>query len=133
MYSTEGYDSKKMAYTMLSSGLFIKCECSIVNNEPKEFDRDHVFPRDMYIGDTITDKNVGTYFNFIKLLGKNRDNVLHCTCALDESDNERITFMGLGANEGVINFTTFGNRTHNTKELFEKLINKYNENTQTNF
>jgi len=37
----------------LAFGLFTKCECEIVNNDPKGFDKEHVFPSDIYIGDTI--------------------------------------------------------------------------------
>ena len=132
-FNTVGYDSKKLAYTILSSGLFMNCECSIVNNEPTEYDEEYVFPRDIYIGAPITDKNVGTYFNFIKMLGSNRTNVLHCTCALDESDEERITFMSLGANEGLINFTTYDVSKHNPQKLFESLMCKYKENSQESF
>jgi len=133
IFDTKGYDSKKLAYTMLTSGLFMKCECSVLNKDPKDYDTEFVFPRDLYTGDTITDKNAGTYFNFIKMLGAKRDNVLQCTCALDENDDERISFMSLGDSEGILSFTTFDKSKHDPNKLFESLKAKYNENTQTNF
>lgn len=132
-FDTKGFDSKKLAYTMLASGLFVKCECSMMNKDPKDYDNEHAFPRDMYIGGVITEKNVGTYFNFIKMLGSNRDSVLHCTCALDESDKERITFISLGDSEGIISFKTFNNSKHDPNKLFESLVTKYKENNQENF
>jgi len=132
-FSTKGYDSKKLAYTILTCGLFMNCECSVINNDPREFDEEHIFPRDMYVGDVITDKNAGTYFNFIKTLGKNRSNVLHCTCALDNADIERITFMGIGDSEGIVNFTTLSDSKHDPNELFESLINWYKLNNQEKF
>jgi hypothetical protein len=104
-----------------------------VNNNPKDFDNEYVFPRDMYIGKKITNKNAGTYFNFIKMLGNNRNNNLHCTCALDNTDVERIIFMGLSESEGMINFTTLSDSIHDSNKLFASLIKKYNENNQDNF
>ena len=128
IFSTKGYDSKKLVYSILTCGLFLNCECSLVNNDPKEFDNDHIFPRDMYIGDVITDKNVGTYSNFIKMLGSNQSNVLHCTCALDKTDDERITFISINDSEGIVSFTTLNKSKHDPKGLFESLINIYNSN-----
>jgi len=133
IFDTKGYDSKKLAYTMLTSGLFVKCECSAINKDANDFDDVHVFPKDLYAGEAITDKTAGSYFNFIKMLGSNRGNVLQCTCALDESDDERITFMSLGGNEGIVSFTTFDKSEYNPKALFDSLIAKYNENVQSNF
>ena len=118
---------------MLSSGIFMKCECSIMNDNPVEFDAIHVFPKDMYLDNMITDDNVGTYFNFIKKLENHRDSILHCTCALDESDVERISFIGFGVTDGMISFTMFNNSKHDPQKLFERLIDKYKENKQENF
>jgi hypothetical protein len=129
IYNTDGYNSKQIAYAMLASGLFMNCECAVVNNDPQEFDEEYVFPRDMYVGDAITEKDIGTYLDFLKALGNNLDAILHCTCSLDETDNERISFVSAGPCEGIINFTTFDDSNHNPKELFKKLINKYKKNT----
>jgi hypothetical protein len=105
----------------------MKCECSAVNNDPQEVDKEYVFPRDMYIGEEITDKNAGTYQNFIKKLGNNRNNVLHCTCALDKTDIERITFVSISDYEGMLNFTLLGNSKYDPNRLLSSLIDKYNE------
>jgi len=133
MFNTNGYDSKKLAYTMLTCGLFMKCECSVVNNDPTEFDKEHVFPVDFYVGDIITDINAGTYSDFVKMLENNQGNVLHCTCALDKTDVERITFISINDSEGIISFTTTNNSKHDPNKLFESLVNKYEMNVQENF
>jgi len=129
LFNTKGYDSKKLAYTMLTSGLFVRCECSIMNNDPQEIDKEYIFPRDMYVGGAITDKNAGTYQDFINKLGSNRNNNLHCTCALDKTDVERITFISLSDSEGMISFTLLSKSKHDPKAFFDNLIKKYNENS----
>jgi len=128
MFSTKGYDSKKLAYIILTCGLFVKCECSVVNNDPQEIDKEYIFPRDMYIGDVITDETAGTYQDFFNKLGSNRSNVLHCTCALDKTDIERITFISISDSEGVVSFTLLNKSKHDPNALFNSLMKKYNEN-----
>ena len=125
LFSTKGYDSKKLAYTIVSCGLFVKCECSAVNDNPQEFDKEYIVPRDMYIGDVITGKSLGTYHDFIKKLGSN--SILHCTCALDKTDVERITFISLSDSEGMVSFTLLDKSKHDPNALFDGLIQKYNE------
>jgi len=127
LFNTNGYDSKKLAYTMLTCGLFVKCECTAVNNDPQEFDKEYVFPRDMYVGDVITDENVGTYQDFINKLGSNRNNALHCTCALDNTDVERITFISLSNSEGMISFTLLSKSKHDPNALLDSLFKIYND------
>jgi len=129
IFSTKGYDSKKLAYCILTCGMFVKCECSVVNNNPQEIDKEYIFPRDMYIGDTVTDKNAGTYQDFINKLGSNRNNTLHCTCALDKADIERITFFSINDFEGVVSFTLLNKSKHDPNALFDSLIKRYNENS----
>ena len=126
IFNTKGYDSKKLAYTMLTSGLYTKCECMAVNNNPQEIDSEHIFPMDMYVGDIITDKNAGTYPDFIKKLGSSHDTVLHCTCALDKDDIERITFISFNDFDGVVSFMLLNKSRHDPNTLFENLIEKYN-------
>ena len=125
LFSTKGFDSKKLAYTMVTCGMFVKCECSAVNNDPQEIDKEYIFPRDMYIGDLITDANAGTYHDFISKLGSN--SLLHCTCALDLSDVERITFVSLSDSDGVVSFTLLNKSKYDPNALFNSLIQKYNE------
>jgi len=127
IFSTKGCDSKKLAYVILTCGMFVKCECSVVNNDPQEIDNEYIFPKDMYIGDAVTDKNAGTYQDFINKLGSNRNNVFHCTCALDKTDVERITFIGISDYEGVVSFTLLNQSKHDPDALFNSLIEKYNE------
>jgi len=129
LFTTKGYDSNKLAYIILTCGLFVKCECTLVNNDPKEIDKEYIFPRDMYIGDTITDKNVGTFQDFINKLGSNRNNLLHCTCALNEADVERITFISLSDSDGLVSFTLLNKSKYDPNTLFDGLIKKYNENS----
>ena len=104
---------------MLTCGLFVKCECTAVNNDPQEFDKEYVFPRDMYIGDVITDEDVSTYQDFINKLGSNRNNALHCTCAIDNTDVERITFINLSDSEGMIRFTLLSKSKHDPNALLD--------------
>ena len=129
VFNTKGYDSLKLAYTILTCGLFVKCECSAVNDDPKEVDKKYLFPRDIYIGEVITDKTAGSYQDFLNKLGSNRNNILHCTCALDKTDIERITFIGLSDSEGIVSFTLLKKSKHDPNALFDSLIEKYNENS----
>ena len=126
VFSTKGLDSQKLAYIILTCGMFVKCECSVVNNDPQEIDNEYIFPRDMYIGDVITDKNAGTYQDFINKLGGNRNSALHCTCALDKTDVERITFISISDSEGVVSFTLLKKSKHDPNALLDNLIKKYN-------
>lgn len=105
LYGTNDRNSLAIAYTMLVSGMFKKCECSAMNNDPKEFDTEYPIPRDLYIGEKVTDENVGNYPEFIKTVGCNDDINLHCVCALDESDTNRVTFVCLSIDKGAISFT----------------------------
>ena len=129
IFNTDGCDPKRMIYTMMTSGLFKNCECSVMNKNPKDYDTEHVFPRDLYLGEPITDKNIGTYGDFIKKTGNDPDCILQCICALDESDAERVTFMSIG-NAGGINFTTFDESKHDPEEIFARLMAKYKNDAQ---
>jgi len=129
LFNTKGCDSRKLAYVILTCGLFVKCECAVVNNAPQVIDNEFVFPRDMYIGGVVTDKNAGTYQDFTNKLRNYRTNTLHCTCALDKTDVERITFISMGDYEGVVSFTLLNESKYDPSVLFESLMNKYNENS----
>jgi len=126
-YDTGGCDPKKMIYTMMTSGVFKYCECSVMNKEPKEYDAEFFFPKDLYVGEAITDENIGSYSDFIKKVGKDPECILQCTCALDESDIERATFMSIGDTGGGINFTTLDNSKHDLERIFASLMKKYKE------
>ena len=127
IFNTKGYDSMKLAYIILTSGLFVKCECSVMNINPQEFDKEYLFPRDLYIGDIITEDTAGTYQDFSNKLGSDRNHFLHCTCALDKTDIERITFVCFGDSKGAVSFTLLNKSKHDPKALFDSLIKKYHE------
>ena len=121
------YDPKKVVYAMLTSGVLTHCECSIINNNPTQHNASFIVPRDAYIGKTITEKNVGTYSDFLVKLGPNSNNVLQCVCALDESDKERVVYLGLSIAESIMAFFTTRKSKHDPEKILEQLKSKYNE------
>ena len=126
-FDTNGYDSKKIAYVMLSSELFLNCECSILNNNPKEFDNEYLLPRDMFVGEIITDKNVGSYTDFLNKLGNSGDLIFNCVCSLDDKDKERVVFLGLGDKKGLLSFKILSKSKNDPVELFKQLLERYGE------
>lgn len=121
--STAGYESNAIAYAMMKSGLFVKCECSLMNDNPMAFDDEHISPRDTYVGNAVTEKDIGEYADFIKAFGGSRNGIklpLHCVCALNENDTARISFISTGATEGIVSFTGDVDRQRAGK-LFKRL------------
>ena len=91
-------DPLKLAYVMLASGLYCYCELTWFNPNPKHCDGMHVFPRDTYLGRTITDKNVGTFSDLCWAKDGLGVDAFSCVCALDEDDIERIKLVYIGRN-----------------------------------
>jgi hypothetical protein len=141
MCSLNGYNPFKLAYIMLSSGLFAKCEFSSFNRNPQEHDEEYVMPRDLFMGNTITDKTVGNFANFVKSVWNQTETEFLCVCALNESDTERVSFAGnfsedfikdvdkaLGKKiENLLIFHVSKENKHKPRKLLAKLEKKYKE------
>ncbi len=97
MFVSIDADPLKLAYVMLTSGLYYNCELSWFNPNPKHYDDIHVFPRDVYFGRTITDKNVGTFPDLCWTKDELEVDAFLCVCALNKEDSERINLGHYGS------------------------------------
>ena len=127
-FRLQGYDPKKMVYTMLSSGFLTRCECSVINNNPVRHRTNYLMPKDVFVGKTITDKNVGAYSDFLVALRPySGGNILQCVCALDEKDRERVVYIGLSKAESIMSFHTARKSRHKPEIILKRLKSRYGE------
>lgn len=78
---------------MMSSGLYQTCELTFFNPDPRYYDvRDvrYLFPRDAFLGDSLTEKDNVSYESLCAAQRKLKTNSFMCVCALDKHDTERI-------------------------------------------
>lgn len=92
-------DPLELAYVMLASGLYYNCELSWFNPNQKHYDVMHTFPRNTFIGITITDKNVGTFSDLCWTKDELEVDAFLCVCALNEEDTERVNLVCFGGKD----------------------------------
>lgn len=92
-------DPLELAYVMLASGLYYKCELSWLNPNPKHYDGIHVSPRDVYLGRTITDKSVSAFSDLCWTKDELEVDAFLCVCALNEEDTERVNLVHVGSED----------------------------------
>lgn len=120
-------DPFELAYTMLSSGLFHPCELSWINPSTRFLDMRYLAPRDLSIGEIVTEDRIGTYDDFINLRNCVGTEFFSCVCALDSEDIERISLSHAESGDQISRLGIFikGNRgkyTDYSQNIIDKLI-----------
>ena len=97
-----GYDPLKLAYTMLTSGLFAVCKCLWVNDKPAKYKGRSLIPVNAYTETFFTDTTIGTFKAFAIANKRNNRAGLHCVGTLNERSYE---YFILFASEATTMFT----------------------------
>ena len=119
-------DPLSIPYVLMTSPMFHLPELSFFNPTPKKVVSEKVIPEDGFLDVPVTEKDLASFEAFIECVENAKSAGIHCVCALDENDEERVCFVYLPHESIGLSVHIFGNPNAHARahRIFKRIIQK---------